>query len=56
LAGSVSADTLVVNGYDVLKLENQILSLLAKQGATTADIRAAVDGAKADKVLKLQLR
>lgn len=56
LAGRIAADSLVVNGYDVLKLQNELLDMLARRGVPANEIRAAIERSKPDKQLKLQLR
>lgn len=49
LSHHIQSDELVVNGYDVMKLQNAELSLLSRF-VPASEIQAAVDGAKAGEV------
>lgn len=54
LANRVACDRLQVNGYDVLQLNDAILKLLEKQGATQADLRAVIQAGKAEHALRIK--
>jgi hypothetical protein len=51
----LATDQLMANGYDVLKLENNTLTMLVSQGRLTPDqARQIADASKVEKPLRLQ--
>jgi hypothetical protein len=55
LANRVACDRLQVNGFDVLKLNDAILNLLARKGvASPTDVQAIVQAGKADRPIRIK--
>jgi hypothetical protein len=54
LAHQLAADQVMVQGIDLLKMDENILNLLRTKGATLAEIQKVVDDAKVPKPLRLR--
>ena len=55
LAHEVATDRLIINGFDLMKMQNNILSYLAlRPSAESADIQNIVNRSRADTVYKLK--
>lgn len=55
LSSRIATDQLAVNGFDILKLENNILnSMIAHHVITTADAQQIIDNSHPDKFLRFQ--
>jgi hypothetical protein len=55
LAHEVAADRIIVNGYDLLKMQSNILGYLASRpSAETADIQNIVRRSQADTIYKIK--
>ena len=56
LANRIAADSLTVNGYDLLKLqENTLRLIMRKTGATVEEIQKAIDDSRSTKPLRVRL-
>ena len=55
LANKIASDSLQVNGYEPLRLNDAILSALVKKGVfTQADVRSIVEAGKAEHALRVR--
>jgi hypothetical protein len=54
LANTLACDRLQVNSFDLLKVNDAILKLLAKMGASPADIQQVVQSGRADRPLRIK--
>jgi len=54
LAHQIAADQLMIQGIDILRLDENILNLLRAKGVSLAETQKAVDEAKVAKPLRLR--
>ena len=55
LAHEIQSDSLVVNGYDLLKMHQNTLNYLSRQlGANAADLQSVINNSKADKLYTIK--
>jgi hypothetical protein len=56
LSNQIAADQLTVNGYDVLKLDNNLLGIMVQKGAISPqDAQRIAESSHPDKLLRFQL-